>query len=413
MKHRYQFVGLSKGASTRKHVVRLKLPFMGLFLAIASTALASTTWYVNGVHGSDSNNCMSTQTACKTIGHAISRASSGDSIMVAAATYKENLTIGLSLTVIGSGASTTIIDGRGVGTVVTSPSTSANVKLSNVTIRNGVALSGGGIYNSGELTINNSILSRNSANGDPALGGGIYNNSGRVTINNSIFSGNTASNGLCNSLQRLCAGGGIYNQFGTLAINNSTLNGNSSANGGGILGEGGALTITNSTFSGNSATKFSGGAIEMGVFNSRGTLTISNSTLSGNVVGGGTGGAIASSSGTVTLQNSIVANTPSGTNCLGTMTSKGHNLSSDGSCNFNGPGDLNNTDPMLGPLQSNGGPTQTMALPSGSPAIDAGNPNGCTDARGRLLKTDQRGMPRPDKENTGGCDMGAYERQSD
>jgi hypothetical protein len=68
---------------------------------------------------------------------------------------------------------------------------------------------------------------------------------------------------------------------------------------------------------------------------------------------------------------------------------------------------------MLGPLQNNGGPTQTMALPSGSPAIDAGNPNGCTDNKGHLLKTDQRGMPRPDKEDSGGCDMGAYESQSD
>jgi len=95
------------------------------------------------------------------------------------------------------------------------------------------------------------------------------------------------------------------------------------------------------------------------------------------------------------------------------MTSKGYNLSSDGTCNFSGPGDLNNTDPVLGPLQNNGGPTQTQALLPGSPAIDAGNPNGCTDGNGNLLKTDQRGAPRHDKEDTGGCDMGAFERQSD
>jgi hypothetical protein len=74
---------------------------------------------------------------------------------------------------------------------------------------------------------------------------------------------------------------------------------------------------------------------------------------------------------------------------------------------------LNNTDPQLGPLQDNGGATQTMALPSGSAAVDAGNPSGCTNGDGDLLKTDQRGMPRPDKEDKGGCDMGAYERQSD
>jgi len=54
-----------------------------------------------------------------------------------------------------------------------------------------------------------------------------------------------------------------------------------------------------------------------------------------------------------------------------------------------------------------------MALLSGSPAIDAGNPAGCTDGLGHLLKTDQRGMPRPDPEDKGGCDMGAYESQSD
>jgi hypothetical protein len=74
---------------------------------------------------------------------------------------------------------------------------------------------------------------------------------------------------------------------------------------------------------------------------------------------------------------------------------------------------MNNTDPMLGPLQNNGGLTQTMALLSGSPAIDAGNPAGCTDGSGHLLKTDQRGMPRPDPEDTGGCDIGSYESQND
>src|SRR5215472_8325393 len=83
------------------------------FLVLAPTALASATWYVNGVSGSDSNNCMSAQTGCKTIGHAISLASSGDSIIVAPATYTENLTISVSLKILGSGATTAIIDGGG------------------------------------------------------------------------------------------------------------------------------------------------------------------------------------------------------------------------------------------------------------------------------------------------------------
>jgi len=117
----------------------------------------------------------------------------------------------------------------------------------------------------------------------------------------------------------------------------------------------------------------------------------------------------------VTLQNSIVANSPSGGNCAGfsTVTSNGYNLSSDNTCNFTGPGDMNSTDPKLKPLGSYGGPTQTAGLHSGSPAIDAGNPNGCTDGNGNLLTTDQRGAPRPDPEDTGGCDIGAYERQKD
>jgi hypothetical protein len=54
-----------------------------------------------------------------------------------------------------------------------------------------------------------------------------------------------------------------------------------------------------------------------------------------------------------------------------------------------------------------------MALLTGSPAIDAGNPSGCNDGKGNLLKTNQRGMPRPDPEDTLACDMGAYESQSD
>jgi hypothetical protein len=116
--------------------------------------------------------------------------------------------------------------------------------------------------------------------------------------------------------------------------------------------------------------------------------------------------------GTLAIQNSIVANN-SGANCYGAIQSKGYNLSSDNTCKFNNTGDLNNTDPMLGPLQNNGGPTQTMALPSGSPAVDVGNPVGCTDGLGHLLKTDQRGKPRPDAEDTSGCDIGAYERQID
>jgi len=77
-----------------RHILTFSsLAFGALFVALAPAALASNTWYVDGVNGNDNNDCKTAQTACQTIGHAISLASSQDSIMVAPATYKENLTI--------------------------------------------------------------------------------------------------------------------------------------------------------------------------------------------------------------------------------------------------------------------------------------------------------------------------------
>jgi hypothetical protein len=202
-----------------------------LFLALAPTAPA-TTWYVNGVNGSDINNCLSSTTACKTIGHAISLAASGDTIMVAAATYTENLTIGISLNVIGAGAATTIIDGGRVSGVVTINSASAHVTLSGLTIRNGHAFSGGGISNIGILTLVKSNVSGNTVSCSGfscrVAGGGIYNSGGTITIQSSTISGNSATcsesgfrNGSCGA-----AGGGIYN-LATLIISKSTLVSNS------------------------------------------------------------------------------------------------------------------------------------------------------------------------------------------
>ena len=399
-------------------------------LSLISSAASASTWYVKRVGGSDSNDCKSPTTACKTIGNAISLASAGDSIMIAAAVYNEHLVINHSLKLIGAGSSSTIVDGGGTGRVVTIFSSIAHVSLQKLTIRNGLTTAGtahaAGIYNLGILTIGSCLISGNHTHGTTeSLGGGIYN-TGTLTITRSTITGNTTSG--------LSAGAGIYNG-GTLTINTSTINQHTAAIGGGIYSSS-ALTI-------NRSTLFANQAIDGGAVYSPGTVAINNSTISGNSasIGGGIdnigvltvsnstlnanwavhncslcghGGNLYNTSGaTVTLQNSIVANSASGGNCSGTMTSKGYNLSSDNTCNFTSPGDLNNTDPVLGPLQYNGGPTQTMGLPSGSPAVDAGNPNGCTDGLGHLLKTDQRGKPRPDAEDTGGCDMGAYERQSD
>jgi hypothetical protein len=350
---------------------------LALFSALAPTAGASTTWHVNGANGSDYNNCLSTATACQTIGHAISLAVSGDSITIAPAVYSENLTINFSLRLIGSNARTTIIDGAQSRRVISILSTSAAVTLSNLTIRNGIAPAGGGILNWGNLTLSNSAITGNYALSESsANGGGIYN-SGTLTVRNSTFSGNTTT-------ANFVAGGAIYSS-GPLVMYNSTVSGNSV---GGRFGGGGG-----------------------GIYTAGGATRISNTTIAGN--SGNSGGGIYKGGGTVTIQNSIVSGNSPGRNCFGTMTSNGYNLSSDGTCTFHNGGDRNNTNPRLGTLGNYGGPTNTMQLLTGSPAIDTGNPSGCRDSQGNLLKTDQRGMPRPDKEDTVGCDMGAFERQSD
>jgi hypothetical protein len=347
--------------------------------------------------------------------------------MIASATYTENLKISISLNLIGSGESTTVISGGFNGSVVVISNTAASVILSGLTIRNGrVAGSGGGIVNSGTLRIVTSTVTGNTASATRycvlscfIVGGGIYN-SGTLTIDNSSVIGNAASTVPYSNPHDGAGGGGILNG-GTLTVNNSTLSGNSvNANavgkgyGGGILNYG-KLAVNNTTFSGNTTTGINaGGSGGGGIYLNGGAATIANSTISGNGTRGGIpGGGVYNNNGTMTLQNSIVADSSFGGNCYGGITSKGYNLSSDNTCSFNGPGDLNNIDPRVGGLGNYGGATQTIPLLSGSPAIDAGNPSGCTDSQGILLKTDQRGMPRPDREDKAGCDMGAYESQSD
>jgi hypothetical protein len=375
--------------------IHTSLLVIALLLPLCPTALASTSWYVDGVNGNDADNCLEAQTACKTIGHTISLASSGDSIIVAPATYIENLTIGISLNLIGSGARTTIIDGGGKGTVVSVLNATANVTLSQLTLQNGTP---SGIANAGVLaltnsTVRNNYVYRNCVNYCFGAGAGIRNVGGRLNVVNSTINNNSIQVD-CSPQTR------PYQCF---------------AYGGGISNEGGGqVEITNSTLSGNSVSGKMNkqpfgccGAIFMSLDNAT-SLTISSSTIAGNSATGLIGGITGV---TTIISDSILANNVGG-NCSSSMVSKGYNLSTDGTCNFSNTGDLNNHDPLLGKLQNNGGPTDTSALRPGSPAIDAGNPAGCTDGQGNLLKTDQRGMPRPDHEDTGGCDMGAYETQN-
>ena len=366
------------------------LLLLALLLIVGANAMVSAAWYVNGVTGKDTNTCKTAATACKTIGHAISLSSSGDSINVAAATYTENLNMAFDLTISGSAARTTIIDGGSKAAVVTISNAGAHVNLSQLTIRNGSGLShgGGGIYNAGTLKITNITVSGNTSNDNivtiGGLGGGIYN-SGTLAVVQTTVSGNTVTRFRMGAIPY---GGGIYNT-GKLTITNSTVASNQAFDnwpsgtpyGGGIANAGGTVMISSSTISGNSAL----------IHTPFGTA----GTYGGGIYNNGTS--------TPKLQNSIVANNTLGANCNGTVNSLGYNLSSDNSCNFNGPGDQKNINPKLGALSNNGGPAQTMALLAGSPAMNAGNPSGCTDGAANELTTDQRGAPRPNP-----CDIGAY-----
>ena len=97
-----------------------------------------------------------------------------------------------------------------------------------------------------------------------------------------------------------------------------------------------------------------------------------------------------------------MANGSPGGNCYGRVTDGGYNISDDATCNFSGTS-VNSTDPLLDPagLQNNGGPTETIALQSVSPAIDVIPVSDCPAA-------DQRGAPRP-APSQANCDVGAFE----
>ncbi len=204
------------------------------------------------------------------------------------------------------------------------------------------------------------------------------------------------------------AGGGIAN-FGTMRLERSTVYDNTAVppcnrtdiatQGGGIYSTG-SLTLVNSTIHGNDAT--SGGGIY-----GTGPVSINSSTIVGNGAGYGSGLFV----NTASLQNSIVANNPhEAADCQGAIVSGGYNLFSDAAfgaphCNFTpAAGDVEGTSPILGILAGNGGPSHTVPLLAGSPAINAGNPAGCQDQSGKVLTIDQRSVPR-----TGRCDIGAFE----
>jgi len=147
-------------------------------------------------------------------------------------------------------------------------------------------------------------------------------------------------------------------------------------------------------------------------------VTLTNVTIADNVAPDG-GGGIWNVSTVMTLKNTIVAGNDGGgvfgDDCgtaVTAITSAGYNLDSDGSCGFSATGDISNTDPLLGPLTDNGGPTLTHAITGASPAVDAGNPATPGSGGDACEAVDQRKVARPidgDLDTNAVCDVGAYE----
>ena len=384
---------------------------------------------------------------------AIAAASPGDTInfnltLPAVITLTNDLLTINNLTIAGPGANNLAISGNNASTVF---ATNGQVTLSGVTIRNGNAglNYGGGIFNSGTLTLTNATVMTNTTT---TLAGGIFNSGGTLSIYTSTIQNNYAgmdggagiynntssavaliSNSVISGNVTTGGGGGIVSG-GLLTITTSTLSNNQAGSNGGALYNTGKLTLSNSTLSGNRAvdTNAGGGAI---FTTSTLTMTLNNVTISGNSanpLGTGWGGGILSintpsnlnnvtlfgnsagsnggggirTSGTnpFTLENTIIGGNTAGygANCTGglPLTSLDYNLIQ-GDCGLAGvtTHNITGTSPKLATLGNYGGPTQTHALMIDSPAINAGNSATC-------LATDQRGIARP---VDGTCDIGAYE----
>ena len=272
------------------------------------------------------------------------------------------LNVGKNFTIAGPGAAKLTIDGNSAARIFQVNNTTSLV-LKDLTLTKGAAIGGGALADNSatNTTISGCIFSSNES-----MGGGAILSQGTMTISNSTFNGNAAS--------FAGNGGAIYAVSGAMSINSSTFSGNSAALGAAIANSSATLSLINVTVSGNSA-----------------------STLGGGIMAGG---------GTTTLKNSLVADntgTGGGPDIFGTVVSQGYNLirtTTDATIDGTLTGNITGQDPKLGFLADNGGPTQTISLLTGSPAIDA--IPGCNGAPA----VDQRGVPRPQGTS---CDMGAYE----
>jgi hypothetical protein len=354
---------------------------------------------------------------------AIADAAPGDTISFAVAgtinLTTAELLIEKDLTISGPGAASLSISGgrTPTGGGVRVFNNTAHLTITGLTIRDGVSgafARGGGIWNqaTGVLEIANSVFASNLG----YQGGAIYNDpGGSVAIRDTTFSSNAGGAPADGN------GGTIYNDGpgGVVSISGSLFEFNTTHDNGSALYNLGSATIVNSTFAFNQAGLST-------LTNAGGTLEINNATIANNVSNGRPGsGLAAGKKSSTTVQNSILASNfaQGGTKpndnsqCDGPITSGGHNIVGFlGSCNWAAAAsdqlgtDVAPINPLLGPLQNNGGATLTMLPLPGSPAIDAGDPAAPGSGGSACAPTDQRGSARPAfGQAAPTCDIGAAE----
>jgi hypothetical protein len=409
-----------------------------IVLGAASPAEAAgpTTWYVAA--GGSGSSCTDTA-PCGTVSAAVAQAGPGDTVEVQGDVIG-NVTVTSSqgtpaapLTIEqwpGQAAGT--LDANHSGTVLTVGS-GAGLALSGLTVTGGdTSGPGGGIFNSGTLTVTDTTISGNTSSLSDGGGGGIYNG-GTATVTDSTLSGNTGpSNG---------GGGGIENVDGTVTVEDSTISGNQAGVGGGIgSSDFGAVNLEGSTISGNTASN-GGGIFDVG----SNVTTVEDSTISGNTatnggalfledlaratvedstISGNTATSAASSiynyGSTVTLAGDILATAtgaPAHGECYGlksfAFTDAGYNIDDDGTCGLSSTNHSvshsTTIDGYLGALAQHGGPTETIALLSGAAPGD--NPAQAVIPSTFDLPTGEAACSQPDQRGlarAATCDMGAY-----
>jgi hypothetical protein len=279
-----------------------------------------------------------------------------------------------------------------------------SVTLNATTVKEGKKTgNGGGIYNSGTLTLNNSTVSSNSAGN---LGGGIFSDNGTVTLNSSTVNNNTALNGAgiaVNNNTALNGAGIAVNPLSTVTLNNVTISGNTATFlAGGIYayGAASALTLNNTTVSQNTANvNWGGGGVYM---DNNAAITVRSSIISGNDAGG-TYNEVYNNGSTVTAAsyNIFGHSGETGAQAFYNFTPV-HGTGGDFVATSDGGGTPIALNAILNTaLADNGGPTDTHALLAGSPAVDIDS-----TCNGGTITKDQRGYNRP---VNSGCDAGAFE----